>query len=218
MKRELRCLRHKIHIGLFINTIIIIVKTLFINIINSIIMMKLNRGLQCLCNKIHIGLFFNLIIIIVKILFINSIIIIKVLIINLIINIIIIMKRELRCLRHKIHIRLCINIIITIVNILFKNIINVIIIKVLFINIIDIINTGSFDVYVTRSTLGSLSASSIPSPTLSIVSLLIETNRELRCLRHKIHIGLFSAFALSSLNWILTNSSVEELVSYIYKY
>ena len=44
---------------------------------------------------------------------------------------------------------------------------------------------------------------------------VLTLKRELRCLRHKIHIGLFSAFALSSLNWILTNSSVEELVSLI---
>lgn len=44
---------------------------------------------------------------------------------------------------------------------------------------------------------------------------VLPLKRELRCLRHKIHIGLFSAFALSSLNWILTNSSVEELVSLI---
>jgi len=53
--------------------------------------------------------------------------------------------------------------------------------------------------------------------TLSFLALLLAlstylTFRELRCLRHKIHIGLFSAFALSSLNWILTNSSVEELM------
>jgi corticotropin releasing hormone receptor 1 len=30
--------------------------------------------------------------------------------------------------------------------------------------------------------------------------------REMRCLRHKIHMGLFCAFGLSALNWILTLS------------
>ena len=30
--------------------------------------------------------------------------------------------------------------------------------------------------------------------------------REMRCLRHKIHMGLFCTFGLSALNWILTLS------------
>ena len=30
--------------------------------------------------------------------------------------------------------------------------------------------------------------------------------REMRCLRHKIHMGLFCAFGLSALNWIFTKS------------
>jgi corticotropin releasing hormone receptor 1/corticotropin releasing hormone receptor 2 len=33
--------------------------------------------------------------------------------------------------------------------------------------------------------------------------------REMRCLRHKIHLGLFSAFGLSALNWIVTKSLPE---------
>jgi len=32
------------------------------------------------------------------------------------------------------------------------------------------------------------------------------TFREMRCLRHKIHIGLFCAFGLSALNWVVTKS------------
>ena len=32
------------------------------------------------------------------------------------------------------------------------------------------------------------------------------SRREMRCLRHKIHMGLFCAFGLSALNWIFTKS------------
>jgi len=39
--------------------------------------------------------------------------------------------------------------------------------------------------------------------------------REMRCLRHKIHIGLFCAFGLSALNWIVTKS-LPELARYFF--
>ena len=39
--------------------------------------------------------------------------------------------------------------------------------------------------------------------------------REMRCLRHKIHIGLFCAFGLSALNWIVTKS-LPELAGYLF--
>jgi len=47
--------------------------------------------------------------------------------------------------------------------------------------------------------------------TLSFLALVFAMTiylslREMRCLRHKIHLGLFSAFGLSAFNWILTLS------------
>ena len=38
------------------------------------------------------------------------------------------------------------------------------------------------------------------------VLLSVSIYREMRCLRHKIHMGLFCTFGLSALNWILTLS------------
>ena len=43
-----------------------------------------------------------------------------------------------------------------------------------------------------------------PSTIINISNIFL--NREMRCLRHKIHLGLFSAFGLSAFNWILTLS------------
>lgn len=39
--------------------------------------------------------------------------------------------------------------------------------------------------------------------------------REMRCLRHKIHMGLFCAFGLSALNWIFNKSLQSDLSSYM---
>jgi len=39
--------------------------------------------------------------------------------------------------------------------------------------------------------------------------------REMRCLRHKIHMGLFCAFGMSALNWIFTKSLQSDLSSYM---
>jgi len=39
--------------------------------------------------------------------------------------------------------------------------------------------------------------------------------REMRCLRHKIHMGLFCAFGLSALNWIFTKSLQSDLSTYM---
>ena len=44
-----------------------------------------------------------------------------------------------------------------------------------------------------------------PRSTINNTSKVFLT-REMRCLRHKIHLGLFSAFGLSAFNWILTLS------------
>ena len=50
-------------------------------------------------------------------------------------------------------------------------------------------------------------------PTISSWSNAI--CREMRCLRHKIHVGLFCAFGLSALNWIGTKS-LPELAQYFF--
>ena len=39
-----------------------------------------------------------------------------------------------------------------------------------------------------------------------VITIIITMTREMRCLRHKIHLGLFCAFGLSAFNWILTLS------------
>ena len=41
---------------------------------------------------------------------------------------------------------------------------------------------------------------------MNINSKYFSPRREMRCLRHKIHMGLFCAFGLSALNWIFTKS------------
>ena len=41
---------------------------------------------------------------------------------------------------------------------------------------------------------------------MNINSKYFSHRREMRCLRHKIHMGLFCAFGLSALNWIFTKS------------
>ena len=45
-----------------------------------------------------------------------------------------------------------------------------------------------------------------PVEALYLHPFALTTYREFRCLRHKIHMGLFCTFGLSALNWMLTLS------------
>ena len=46
---------------------------------------------------------------------------------------------------------------------------------------------------------------SVTSHTIHNILTSSSHSRELKCLRHKIHLGLFISFALSAFNWIVIN-------------